>query len=120
MKQTFRDPFDYPLRTKKEIDEQLKQNPPSYKVFAEISFIPDLKGDNLHKNSEIAVFVNISEMNFTPKQRERFIYLIGPRYKGKDEIRIKVNTFNNPQQNIEKGKEMIYELFLEAIRAPCE
>ncbi|CAD8100394.1 unnamed protein product [Paramecium sonneborni] len=120
MKQTFRDPFDYPLRTKKEIDDQLSQNPPTYQVYAEITYIPDLKGHNLHKNSEVELFINISEFNFTPKQKDRFIYLIGPRYKGKDEVRIKVNTFNNSLQNIEKGKEMIYELFLEAIRAPCE
>ena len=59
-------------------------------------------------------------MKFSPKQKERFLYLIGPRYKGKDEIRIKVNTVDDPSKNVEKGKEMIYELFLEAIRAPCE
>jgi hypothetical protein len=38
----------------------------------------------------------MAEMNFTQKQKERFIYLIGPRYKGVDKFKIKVNTFNNP------------------------
>ena len=53
MKQKFRDPFDYPLRTKPEVDLDLKKSPPKYKVYAEITYKPDLKGDNLHKNSEV-------------------------------------------------------------------
>lgn len=60
----------------------------------------------------------MNEMNLSPKQKERLIFLLGPRYKNDNIMKIVVDMHEDYTQNLEKGIEMVKELYLEALRAP--
>lgn len=60
----------------------------------------------------------MKEMNLTPTQKARLIVLLGPRYKNNDVLRFTVTSYMKSEENIMKGREMLTELYLEALRAP--
>lgn len=54
----------------------------------------------------------------TALQRKRFIFLLGNRYKNSEKIRITVRHYNNFEDNFNKAKDIIRQMYLEAKRAP--
>mmetsp|Transcript_22786 Transcript_22786/g.28213 ORF Transcript_22786/g.28213 Transcript_22786/m.28213 type:complete len:261 (-) Transcript_22786:97-879(-) len=63
---------------------------------------------------------DLKEMNLQPLQKERFIFLLGPRYNPKKPYDIKIVTKQYPTylENYFKGMDTIKELYWEALRAP--
>jgi len=64
------------------------------------------------------IFVNLDDLNFSPEQRERFIFLLGPRYTGSSRIKIISRDYFTFQENYIKCLELLRELYWEALRAP--
>lgn len=58
-------------------------------------------------------------MSFSPQQRERFIYLLGPRYLGGHKVKIVMKQYNTYQENYIRAMETLREIFWEAKRAPA-
>lgn len=46
------------------------------------------------------------------------IFLLGRRYKNDGMIKIGVDMYFKPEENLKKAIEMVNELYLEALRAP--
>ena len=63
---------------------------------------------------------DLRHLNLQPLQRERFIFLLGPRYNPKKPHSIKIVTkqYATFLENYFKGMETIKELYLESLRAP--
>ena len=60
------------------------------------------------------------DMNLFPMQRERLIFLLGPRYKPEKPHRLKIVVKQYPdfEDNCNKAFEILKELYWEALRAP--
>ena len=59
-------------------------------------------------------------MSLSPQQRERFIYLLGPRYQGGHKVKLVCKQHNTYQENYVKVLEILREIFWESKRAPAE
>ena len=57
-------------------------------------------------------------MNLAPLQRQRFIFLLGPRYKGSDKIKLVCKQYNTHHENYVRVMEILREIYWEAKRAP--
>ena len=95
------DPFDYKLRSKAEVREQHKYFPPEFIVNVQYSRYPGddqrFTADNLDPRAAVArLHVDMREMRLAPLQRERFVYLLGPRYNPKRpfDIRLIVRQYS--------------------------
>ena len=65
------------------------------------------------------VTFKLSDCKFSQKQKERFLFLVGPRYNSKtDIVKFSVRQFTEYEYNYNKAVELIDETFLEALRAP--
>jgi Mitochondrial ribosomal subunit protein len=123
MKPAERDPFDYKLRSKEEVAEEFKYYPPNfainliYKKYCAGDSRAD--EDNLDNRERIAkISVYLPELKLAPLQRERFLYLLGPRYTGSDNIKIVCRQYNTYHENFQKAMEILREIYWEAKRAP--
>ena len=82
-----RDPFDYKLRSKAEVMEQQKYFEPNFEFRTEFFKYPagDVRehGNTRvdHRDKVAIVHFDFSNLNLAPLQRERMIFLLGPRYK---------------------------------------
>lgn len=61
---------------------------------------------------------NIDELPISSAQRERMIFLLGPRYKGKPTVRIVSKQYPTYEQNTKRCIELFKELTFESLRAP--
>jgi len=66
------------------------------------------------------IFIDMREMNLATLQRERLIFLLGPRFNPKKPYQLKIvakqhNTFS---ENYMKAFQLLRELYWEALRAP--
>lgn len=62
---------------------------------------------------------NVDEIGLSKKQKERFVFLMGPRYDpltGK--CRLIIKQFKEFHFNKNRGLEILQETLLEALRAP--
>jgi len=59
-------------------------------------------------------------MKLAPLQRERFIFLLGPRFNPKKpfDVRLVMRQYNDYQQNFDRACEVLREMYWEALRAP--
>jgi len=65
------------------------------------------------------VFLKLDECMFSKLQRERFLYLVGPRYNEKTgEVKFSVRQFTEWEHNYNRAVEMVTETLMEAYRAP--
>ena len=58
------------------------------------------------------------DMGLSPEQRERLIFLLGPRYEGGHQFKIVYRDFKTFQANYIRAMEIFREIYWEAIRAP--
>lgn len=68
------------------------------------------------------ITIDIRELNLAPLQRERFQFLLGPRYNPKKPhfCKIVISQYNTFQENYIRANETLRELFWEAKRAPTD
>jgi hypothetical protein len=126
MKPRESDPFDYPLRTKKEICFEQFLQPPlftinvtkdTYHAVTETSTFNVHKADN--RNNRITLEANLNEMMLTPLQQKRLIFLLGPRYKNDGKVKIVSHQYTNLEHNLARGFDIFKQLYWEAKRAPA-
>lgn len=88
-----RDPFDYPLRTKAEIDAEVETNPPEWEANIEVVSFNDGRSDESYDaRSRVVKFtVDMNNWNLTELQHERLKFLLGPRYHSKRFFKIRVD-----------------------------
>ena len=115
-----RDPFDYPLRTKAQIDAEVAEHPPKWEAELELVSYQDGRNDEDYDPRERVVkfTVNMNNWNLSELQHERLKFLLGNRYKNPHRFMIRVDQYPEMEQNIQKGMDTLQELFLEAKRAP--
>lgn len=89
------DPFDYELRTPEEVKEEMRLTPPDFEVTIDMTYYPkemeknaDGEGRVDNRNTRCKIWIDMRELYLAPLQRERFIYLLGPRYTGSDKVKI--------------------------------
>jgi len=91
-----RDPFDYQLRTAAEVREQHKYYPPDFHI--KIGYKRYTAGDvrlndeqNMDNRERVAkIVIDMREMNMATLQRERLIFLLGPRFNPKKPFQFKI------------------------------
>lgn len=125
MKQKEKDPFDYPLRSHKEIAFEQTLNPPTFCVKVVVNnytAITQFSSLNVHKadkrNQEVTIIGDIHNMNLTPLQQKRLIFLLGPRWKGDGRVKIVSRQYNKLGDNLARGFDIYRQLYWEAKRAP--
>lgn len=63
--------------------------------------------------------IDIKQFNFSEYQLDRFKILVGPRFKkGETKVKFACHVFPTYEANFEKVNEQIYEVLMEAKRAP--
>jgi hypothetical protein len=125
MKAKEKDPFDYPLRSKKEILFENEINPPQFDVEITKKAYGDTlfnHGSSLNevdtRQTRVKLMVDMDKMNLTSLQRKRMIFLLGRRYRGDNKLRVSVRQYNNHHHNYARGIDIIKQLYYEAKRAP--
>ncbi|CDW78017.1 UNKNOWN [Stylonychia lemnae] len=116
-----KDPFDYKLRSPEEIAQEHKYFPPDFAI--EICYKKYHVGDTSYNSTDTReriakIRVDINTMKLTIPQKERFIYLLGPRYTGSSVIKIVSKQYNTFHENYMKAFELLREIYWEAKRAP--
>lgn len=122
-KKRFIDPFDYPLRSKKEILLEQELNPPNFQMKivvnrylgTELTYKPM---QDSSKGKEAKIIINMEDMNLSSLQKKRLIFLLGPRYKNSDIFKIVFRNFETYEKNLIKAFDILKMLFIEAKRAP--
>ena len=120
-----KDPFDYTLQTKEQARDQLmlNNNFPFVlaKTFTNDDYVPGntyLHGTILEKEKAKILF-DLKDFPLSTCQKERLIFLLGPRYNEKeDQGKIVITDHPEFNLNLQKGIEIYEELLLEALRAP--
>lgn len=115
-----RDPFDYRLRTKAEVEEERKANPPYAAGQIEVRNYVDEDPNLSHldfRNAVVRMTIDIKPWNLTDLQKKRFLFLVGPRFK-KGKFKVVVRQYTNLEQNMQKCMDIIKEVWLETKRAP--
>jgi hypothetical protein len=71
------------------------------------------------RDKQAKINFDLRDLCLSPLQRERFIFLLGPRYK-KDSNKIKLNCrkFLTYNENYMRVLEQLREIYWEALRAP--
>ena len=121
-KKIYRDPFDYPLRSIDEVKAEFEKFPIDKTARVEIYQFSD-RHHNKPKfidaeQAVVKMWVDMDGWNLTPLQKERLVFLLGPRYKGVSEFKIVSRQYPQRDQNLQKCIDTAYELLLETKRAP--
>jgi hypothetical protein len=126
MKNREKDPFDYPLRSKKELAFEQFMLPPmfcakliinDYQVISQNKTYSAHKADN--RNNIAKIELNLDEMGLSPLQEKRLIFLLGPRYKqGSRRFKIVCRQYTKYEHNIARVMDIFRQLYWEAKRAP--
>lgn len=118
------DPFDYQLQTKQQVSEQLAVNPKFEMDLAKTTYNKSMTPLELPLNpatiNEVVpkITFDLKKWPMSSCQRERFIYLLGPRYRGKSTITLRCKQYTTYDQNLKKLDQTMRELVLESLRAP--
>jgi hypothetical protein len=83
---------------------------------ADLTYDSVQKGDK--RNREGKFVVDINDMNLSRLQRQRLIFLLGPRYKNSSKFKIVYRKYETFEKNLEKAFEILKLLYIEAKRAP--
>jgi len=126
MKNREKDPFDYPLRSKKELAFEQFMSPPmfcakliinDYQVISQNKTYSAHKADN--RNNIAKIELNLDEMALSPLQEKRLIFLLGPRYKQSGRrFKIVCRQYTKWEHNIARVMDIFRQLYWEAKRAP--
>ena len=111
-----RDPFNYPLRTIEQVREEYRSNPPRQQATLEVTEC--VESPDHPKGAVIKLTLNMEDWNLTPLQRERLIFLLGPRYRNSPYFRVIVRNYATKEENLQRATEILTELYLESKRAP--
>jgi hypothetical protein len=125
MKDKPKDHFDYPLRSKQEIQLENEISPPNFPVNCiKKTYMAPLKniGAKINnsdlRNSIVKFEVEFNNLRLTPLQKNRLIFLLGNRYKGGKSFKIVVRQYDNLENNFAKGLDILKQLYYETKRAP--
>ena len=104
----------------------MRMFPPDFIMHAELKLY--MAGDQRRNNENNTddrnrtsrIHFDLRDLKLQPLQRERFIFLLGPRYDPENPHKIKIVTKQYPThlENYFKGLETIKEMYWEALRAP--
>ena len=116
-----KDPFEYKLRSIEEVKIDLKDDkytlPLEIKVIKMPEYLPEHK--QRERNRPVIFTCDMKNIYLSTKQKERMIFLVGDRYNEKlENWKMRIDYFENQQDNLKKGFEIIDELYLETLRAP--
>ena len=117
-----KDPFDYKLRAKEEVQEEFKYYPALFQI--QVNYKKYAAGDtraedNLDNRDRVAkIWVHLRQMGLAPLQRQRFIYLLGNRYVGSDKVKLVCKQYNTHHENFVRVNETLREIYWESKRAP--
>ncbi len=122
-KKRFIDPFDYPLRSKKEILIEQEISPPNFPMKlvrnrylgSELTYKP-MQEDK--KGKEAKLIIDMNHMNLSELQKKRLIFLLGPRYKNSSVFKIVYRNYDSFEKNLLKAFDLLKMLYIEAKRAP--
>ncbi|KRX04928.1 Pectin lyase fold/virulence factor [Pseudocohnilembus persalinus] len=114
-----KDPHDYQLRGKEELMQEWETNPPNN---INITFIFQQYNDAAYevsdRNRRVSCDFDIGSLGLSKLQKDRMKILLGPRYKGKDQVRISVEQYPEMEQNYVKLTDMLKQAYWESKRAP--
>lgn len=71
-----------------------------------------------HRDKIMKFYFDIRDFGLGPLQRERFTFLLGPRYKGSHKFKLVGNKHLTLQENYMKTMETLREIYWESLRAP--
>lgn len=126
MKSTPKDPFDYPLRTKKDIMFDQEICPPDFPVtiiksehqeYEKMKNVSVAKSDL--RNFEVKLELDITKMGLGPVQLHRLKFLLGNRYRKNNKFKIVVKQFLTYEKNMQRACDIIQQLYWETLRAPA-
>ena len=125
LKEKPKDPFDYPLRSKQEIQLENEISPPNFSIkcikktyMAPLRNIGAKINNSDLRNTHIKFEVEFEKLKLTPLQKNRLIFLLGRRYKGGNSFKIIVRQYDNLEYNFAKGLDILRQLYYETKRAP--
>lgn len=116
----YRDPFDYTLRSIEEVKREIQQKPPIdlFKVSMSSYRDSDPKAPD-PREPVVKVEVDMRNWHLTKLQHRRLAFLLGPRYQSHSTtFKVVSRQFNSQEQNLQRCKDIIAELYLECKRAP--
>lgn len=64
------------------------------------------------------IWVDLRDLGLAPLQRERFIFLLGPRYKNSHIVKLVCKQYNTFHENYMRVMEILREIYWESLRAP--
>lgn len=123
------DPFDYPLRTKQEVMDQHKFFPPNFRInmiykrytATDKREHKDHMTQNMDDRERVAkITFDLRELGLQPLQRERFVFLMGPRYNPARPHFMKVvcKQYATYAENFLRANDILREIYWESLRAP--
>jgi len=118
-KPIYRDPFDYPLRSLEEVKAEIANDPPIQR--AEITLthhFERLERSIDTRDNKVKLKLNMEDWKLTQKQKERLIFLLGPRYKNSPYFKVVTDSYPTREQNYQKAMDILHELYMESKRAP--
>ena len=71
-----------------------------------------------HRDKVAKIFFDLRDLGLSPEQRERFIFLLGPRYNESHQVKIVCRQFMTFQENYLRALEQFREIYWESKRAP--
>ena len=114
-----KDPFDYPLRSKASVEAFLENRPKKISYKIEYEFHISTIDEACPTDRFIKASFKVGDLEMTPKQKERLIFLCKDRYnKRTDMVRMRVDSQPDKEQNYKRLEEIMEELYMEALRAP--
>jgi hypothetical protein len=125
MKSTPKDPFDYPLRSKKDIMFDHELCPPDFPIkIIRTEYQEPMKMQNVSvsksdlRNSEVKLELDLNQMGFGPVQLQRIKFLLGNRYRKNNKFKIVVKQFLTYEKNMQRAVDILQQLYWETLRAP--
>ena len=119
-----RDPFDYTLQTKEEVRKQLLLNcnfPIEVGKIMDKNFGKPVESDKHGQDmigEQVKIRFDMNEWPLSSLQKERLIFLLGPRYRDRPHVRFTVKQYDTFEKNVQRAHEVIKEMVLESLRAP--
>jgi hypothetical protein len=71
-----------------------------------------------HRDKVARITFDLRTLNLSPEQRERFIFLLGPRYRNSPMIKLTSRKYFTFQENYMRLMELVREIYWESMRAP--
>jgi len=107
--------------------EQHKYYPPNFPFFSTYKRHDagdqrkDEQGNTRDVRERVAKLrIDLRDLKLFPLQRERFVYLLGPRYNAQrpHDIKIVCKQYETFQENYIRAHETLREIYWESLRAP--